>query len=106
MVEEPAEPKEIKGELVSAMGELKDMMRRDEEMEGRDENYYDENQQVSQPITTNIAVMYIVDLQYQAVKNTEVEDMYWMAASATKSSSNIVNICNSRQLCPCAPYQF
>ena len=34
------------------MEELKDMMRGDEEVEGRDENYYDVNQQVSQPITT------------------------------------------------------
>ena len=56
------------------MEELKDMMRGDEEVEGRDENYYDVNQQVSQPITTNIAVMYSVDVKYQAVKNTEVED--------------------------------
>ena len=75
MVKEPAEPQEIEGEMVSAIGELKNMRRGDEEMEGRDENNYDVNQQVSQPITTNITVMYSVDVKYKAVKNTEVEDM-------------------------------
>ena len=74
MVKEPAEPQEIKGELVSTMGELKDVMRGEEKVEGRDENIDEMYQQVSQPITTNIAVMYSVDVKYQAVKNTEVED--------------------------------
>ena len=32
--------------------------------------------------------------------------VFWMAASATKSSSNFVIICNSNQLCTCAALQI
>ena len=56
MVEEPAEPQEIKGELVSAMVELKDVLQEDVKVQGRNKNYYDVNEQVRQPNTNYIMV--------------------------------------------------
>jgi hypothetical protein len=87
-VREPFEPLEIKGELVSAMGELKDVLGGDEKMQGRNENYYDVNKQVSQPVTTNIAivVMYGVVKKYVAVKCAVVEDMLGTPLSLTWDS--------------------
>jgi hypothetical protein len=61
----PTAPQEIKGELVSAMGELRD----------RNEKCYDVKKQVSLPITTNIIVMHSVVEENEAVNYTVwVED--------------------------------
>ena len=83
-VREPSEPLEIKGELVSAMGELKDVLVGDEKVQGR--NYYDVNEQVSQPVTTNIVVMYGVVKKYVAVKCAVVEDKLGTPLSLTWDS--------------------
>jgi hypothetical protein len=80
----PSEPLEINGELVSAMGELKDVLVGDEKVQGR--NYYDVNEQVSQPVTTNIVVMYGVVKKYVAVKCAVVEDMLGTPLSLTWDS--------------------
>jgi hypothetical protein len=85
-VREPFEPLEIKGELVSAMGELKDVLGGDEKVQGRNENYYDVNEQVSQPVTTNIVVMYSVVEKYVAVKCAVVEDKLGTPLSLTWDS--------------------
>ena len=66
----PTAPQEIKGELVSAMGEL-----RDTKVQGRTEKCYDVKKQVSLPITTNTMVMHSVFKKYEAVKYAVVKDM-------------------------------
>jgi hypothetical protein len=85
MVEEPTEPQEIKGELVSAMGELKDVPQGDEKVQGRDENY-DVYKQVSLPITTNTMVMNSVVKKYKVVKYAVVEDMLGTPLSLSPDS--------------------
>ena len=72
---------ETKGEIVSAMGELKYVMKRDEKVKGRDKN-----QQVSQPVTTTIMVMYCVVEKYEAVKYAVVVDMLDTPLSLTRES--------------------
>ena len=52
-VREPAEPHEI---IRSAMGELKDVLRWDEKVQGRNKNNYNVNEAVSQPVNTTIVV--------------------------------------------------
>ena len=72
---------ETKGEIVSAMGELKYVMKGDEKVKGRDKN-----QQVSQPVTTTIMVMYCVVEKYEAVKYAVVVDMLDTPLSLTRES--------------------
>ena len=72
---------ETKGEIVSAMGELKYVMIGDEKVKGRDKN-----QQVSQPVTTTIMVMYCVVEKYEAVKYAVVVDMLDTPLSLTRES--------------------
>ena len=67
MVEEPAEPQEIKGELVSAMVELKDVLQEDVKVQGRNKNYYDVNEQVRQPNTNYIMVEPVYEKHVEAV---------------------------------------
>ena len=72
---------ETKGEIVSAMGELKYVMKGDEKVKGRDKN-----QQVSQPVTTTIMVMYCVVEKYEAVTYAVVVDMLDTPLSLTRES--------------------
>jgi hypothetical protein len=72
---------ETKGEIVSAMGELKYVMKGGEKVKGRDKN-----QQVSQPVTTTIMVMYCVVEKYEAVKYAVVVDMLDTPLSLTRES--------------------
>ena len=75
---------ETKGEIVSAMGELKYVMKGDEKVKGRDKN-----QQVSQPVTTTIMVMYCVVEKYEAVKYAVVVDMLDTPLSLTRESVRV-----------------
>ena len=59
-VREPAEPQEI---IRNAMGELRDVLRWDEKVQGRNKNNYNVNEAVSQPVNTTIVVTYSVDKQ-------------------------------------------
>ena len=77
----PTAPQEIKGELVSAMGEL-----RDTKVQGRTEKCYDVKKQVSLPITTNTMVMHSVVNKYEAVKYAVVEDMLGTPLSLSTDS--------------------
>jgi predicted Zn-dependent protease len=77
----PTAPQEIKGELVSAMGEL-----RDTKVQGRTEKCYDVKKQVSLPITTNTMVMHSVVKKYKAVKYAVVEDMLGTPLSLSTDS--------------------
>ena len=86
MVGEPSEPQETNGELLSTVGEPKDVMRGDKKVQGRNENIDEMYQQVSQPITTNITVMFSVLEKYEAVKYVVVEDMLGTPLSITRDS--------------------
>ena len=68
------------------MGELKDVLWGDKKVQGRDENIDEMYQQVSQPITTNITVMFSVLEKYEAVKYVVVQDMLGTPLSLTRDS--------------------